>query len=181
MRKKFLLGATKDNEVVFCEMEIRDRNGKSEFSASFNTVSPFKYDDEYLKERLKDTLDCYDKDYLYCLCDRYNCSLSQLVKHMYYDSMVEDIIDISLYSNSIRVNGKDWYFESSSCGQCDTREIMEFYVNEELYNRIHELWDEYHLKEIPQTIIDEVNSIIEELEKVDEEEWIENFIEENLI
>ena len=181
MRKKFLLGTTKDNEVVFCEMELRDRNGKIEFSASFNTVYPFEYDDKYLKERLKDNLDCYDKDYLYCLCDRYNCSSSQLVKHMYYDSMVEEIIDISLYPNSIRVNGNDWYFESSACGQHDTREEMEFYVNKNLYNRIIELWDEYHLKEMPQTIIDEVNTIIEELEKVDEEEWIKNFIEENLI
>ena len=179
MRKKFLLGATKNNEVVFCEVEIRDRNGKLEFSASFNTVYPFEYDETYLMERVVNNLGCYDKSDLYDLCERYDCKPSELPTEMYADSSIEDIIDISLYPDSIEVDGNEWYFESACCGQYDTREEMEFYVNESLYNRIIELWDEYHLKEIDNSIVEEVNSILNELQKVDEEEWITNYIKVN--
>ena len=176
MRKKFLLGATKNNEIVFGEVELRDRNGKMEFSASFDTVYPFEYSETYLMERVVDNLDCYDKSDLYDLCERYDCKPSGLAEKFWADSYIEDIIDISLYPNCIEVNGNDWYFESYGCGQHDTREEMEFYVNEKLYNRIHELWDKYRLNEVTQSITDEVNSIIEELQKVDEEEWIRSFI-----
>lgn len=179
MRKKFLLGATKNNEVVFGEVEIRDRNGKLEFSASFDTVYPFEYDETYLMERVVDNLDCYDKSDLYDLCERYDCKPSELAEKFWADSYIEDIIDISLYPDSIEVDGNEWYFESSCCGQCDTREEMEFYVNENLYNRIIELWDEYHLKEIDNSIVEEVNSILNELEQVNEEKWIANYIKVN--
>ena len=179
MRRKFLLGATKNNEVVFGEVEIRDRNGKLEFSASFNTVYPFEYDETYLMGRLLNQLDSYDDSYLYNLCKIYDCKPNDLAENVWADSYIEDIIDISLYPDSIEVDGNEWYFESSSCGQHDTREEMEFYVNETLYNRIMELWDEYHLKEINNSIVEEVNSILNELEQVDEEDWIKNYIRVN--
>ena len=179
MRKKILLGATKNNEVVFCEVEIRDRNGKLEFGASFETVYPFEYDETYLMERVVNNLGCYDKSDLYNLCETYDCRPSELAEKIWADSYIEDIIDISLYPNSVEVDGNEWYFESSACGQCDTREEMEFYVNENLYNRIIELWDEYHLKEIDNSIVEEVNSILNELEQVNEEEWITNYIKVN--
>ena len=38
---KYLLGATKDKEIVFVELEITTWNGYSEFTASFDTVRPF--------------------------------------------------------------------------------------------------------------------------------------------
>ena len=179
MRRKFLLGATKNNEVVFCEVEIRDRNGKLEFSASFDAVYPFEYDETYLMGRLLNQLDSYDDSYLYNLCKIYDCKPNDLAENVWADSYIEDIIDISLYPDSIEVDGNEWYFESSCCGQHDTREEMEFYVNETLYNRIMELWDEYHLKEINNSIVEEVNSILNELEQVDEEEWITNYIKVN--
>ena len=179
MRRKFLLGATKNNEIVFSEVEIRDRNGKLEFSTSFDAVYPFEYSETYLMERVVDNLDCYDKSDLYDLCERYDCKPSGLAEKIWADSYIEDIIDISLYPDSIEVDGNEWYFESACCGQCDTREEMEFYVNENLYNRIIELWNEYHLKEIDNSIVEEVNSILNKLEQVNEEEWIANYIKEN--
>ena len=179
MRRKFLLGATKENEIVFCEVEIRDRNGKLEFSASFETVYPFKYDETYLMERVVSQLDSYDKSDLYDLCVTYNCKPNDLAENVWADSYIEDIIDISLYPDSIEVDGNEWYFESACCGQYDTREEMEFYVNETLYNRIIELWDKYHLKEIDNPIVEEVNSILNELEQINKEEWIANYIKVN--
>ena len=177
MRKKFLLGATKNNEVVFGEVGISENiNGKLEFSASFETVYPFKYDETYLMERVVNQLNFYDKSDLYDLCETYDCRPSELAEKIWADSYIEDIIDISLYPDSIEVDGSEWYFESACCGQYDTREEMEFYVNENLYNRIIEFWDEYHLKEIDNSIVEEVNSILNELEQVNEEEWITNYI-----
>ena len=122
MRKKVLLGATKNNEVVFSEVEIRENiNGKLEFSASFETVYPFKYDEDYLWGRLENQLHFYDKSDLYDLCETYDCRPSELAEKIWADSYIEDIIDISLYPDSIEVDGSEWYFESSACGQCDTR------------------------------------------------------------
>lgn len=179
MRRKFLLGATRNREIVFGEIELRNRNGKIEFSASFDAVIPFMYDEDYLRDRLENSLDDYDKSDLYDLCNEYDCSPSNLAEEMFYNSDLEDIIDISLYPNNIEIYGKEWYFESSGCGQYDTREEMEFYVNEKLYNRIMELWDEYHLKEVDEYIVEEVNSILSDICKVDEEEWIADYIKNN--
>ena len=180
MRRKFLLGATKGNEIVFGKVEIGENiNGKLEFSASFETVYPFKYDEDYLWGRLENQLHFYDKSDLYDLCESYDCKPSELPTEMYADSSIEDIIDISLYPNSVEVDGNEWYFESACCGQYDTREEMEFYVNETLYNRIIELWDKYHLKEIDNPIVEEANSILNELEQINKEEWIANYIKVN--
>ena len=47
--KKILLGTTKDNNVVFGNYEIRTWNGYPEFSASFDSVTPFTPDLELLR------------------------------------------------------------------------------------------------------------------------------------
>ena len=86
MRRKFLLGATRNREIVFGEIELRNRNGKIEFSASFDTVIPFMYDEDYLRYRLENSLDEYDKSDLYDLCNEYDCSPSNLAEEMFYNS-----------------------------------------------------------------------------------------------
>lgn len=50
MKNKFLLGATKNKELVFGEFEITTRNGFQEFSASFKAVIPFDGDNFDLEE-----------------------------------------------------------------------------------------------------------------------------------
>lgn len=184
MRRKYLLGATVDREIVFGEFKITTRNGYTEFTASFNCVRPFTEDEcedatEYY-ERLID--DCYDAATKYELCESYDCSPNELAGLMARDNGtdVQDIVDCSLYSNIINVDGVDYYFESGSCGQCDTREYgMDEYVNQEAYNLLHELWDEYHLKKVGDDVVEKVNKIIDMLEEVDEEEWIEDYIRRN--
>lgn len=63
MRREYLLGATKDREIIFGEFEIRTPKYYTkdkgyygdglEFSASFNTVRPFKGDDIDLVQYLR--------------------------------------------------------------------------------------------------------------------------------
>lgn len=178
---KILLGATKDNEIVFADVEVTTRNGYKEFSASFDTVYPFCYDDIDLEECVEDMLECYDKSTLYDLCYNNNCSPSELVSIIAEQEDIYDIKDLSLYSECYNINNSEWYFESSSCGQCDTRNEMEFYTNKECYDKLHKLWDNYHLKKNTDDIENEVISIMEKLCKVNEEEWIKNYIEENMI
>ena len=54
MRNKYLLGANRDNELVFGEFEITYRNGYAEFTASFNTVRPFNGENFDLEEFSKE-------------------------------------------------------------------------------------------------------------------------------
>ena len=111
MRKKYLLGATVDNELVFGEFEITNRNGYSEFTASFDTVRPFNGEDYDLEEYYEGWIDGMDKEYLYDLCERFDCKPSELPKELAdecYD--IRDAIDCSLYPEEIEVNGESWYF-----------------------------------------------------------------------
>lgn len=176
-----LLGTTKDNEIVFADVEITTRNGYKEFTASFSTVRPFCYNDIDLEEYVESILDEYDKSTLYDMCCNNDCRPSELAEIIIEQESIYDIMDLSLYPELYIINDSEWYFESSSCGQHDTREEMEFYTNKEYYDKLHELWDKWHLEKITDDIENEVISIMEELCKVNEEEWIKNYIEENMI
>ena len=193
MRRKYLLGATEEREIVFAEFELthprywsKDKGHWTdedvlEFSASFDCVRPFEGDEYDLTEYYESWCDCMDKATLYDMCERLDCSPSELPKELAdecYD--VRDALDCSLYPEIINVDGADWYFESGSCGQHDTREDgMDEYVNQEAYDLLHELWDEYHLKKVGDDVVEKVNKIIDMLEEVDEEEWIEDYIRRN--
>lgn len=178
MKEKFLLGVNNYNELVFGEFEIRNRNGCAEFSASFDTVRPFNGENYDLEDYYEVWIDGMDKDYLYDLCDRFDCRPSELPKELAnecYD--VRDALDCSLYSECYEVNGESWYFESSSCGQHDTRkEGMKEYTNFEAYNLLHELWDNYHLKNVDNNIIEQVEQVVKMLSSINEEEWIVDYI-----
>lgn len=186
MREKYLLGATEDNGIVFGEFEITTRNGYPEFTASFDEVNPFTEDEledgEDYYEELLDS--CYDDEQKYKLCEQYNCKPSELAECMADECGTEpmDIRDCSLYPEIIDVDGVDYYFESGSCGQHDTRGNMKEYVNEDAYNLIHKLWDKYHLKNVS-NVGEDVTAIVDklskELSKVDEEEWIREYIRNN--
>ena len=94
---------------------------------------------------------------------------------------IYDIRDCSLYSEKIDVDGITYYFESSSCGQHDTRKDgMKLYTNQKAYDKLHEFWDLYHLKKVDEEVIKEVQELHEVLSKIDEKEWIENWIKENI-
>lgn len=182
MRNKFLLGATNDDELVFGEFELRNREYGLEFSASFDTVRPFKAEDYDLVEYYEEWMYGMDKEYLYDQCERLDCSPSELAQELAdecYD--VRDALDCSLYSEEVYVDDESWCFESSACGQHDTREVgMKEYVNEEAYNLLHTLWDNYHLKQVDEEVIKQVEKIIDMLSDVDEEQWIIEYIENNL-
>ena len=174
--KNILVGATFDNELVFADISIRENKI---FSASFSIVTPSKIDNEYLYERFSSIMEDLPKEELYNLCEQYNCSPSNLIDELFYYSSVEDILDISLFPEQVEINNGDtWVFESAACGQIDTRSLMSEYVNKDAYMRLMTIWNTYHLQTIDDDTIKEVETIIEQLNEVDQMEWIEDYIKE---
>jgi hypothetical protein len=157
MRNKYLLGVTNNDELVFGEFEVTERNGYPEFSASFFTVFTITEAEVNAEEYYESLVEEMD------------------------DSSVYDIRDCSLYPEEIDVDGTTYYFESSACGQHDTREEgMKLFTNQNAYDKLHELWDFYHLKKVDEEVIKEVRELHETLSKIDEKEWIADWIKENI-
>lgn len=189
MRKKILLGITEENEIVFAEVEITTRNGYKEFTASFDTVAPFVNEEsdgvEYCQELI---INSYDDAEKYRLCERYDCSPSELANEMAGDMYIKTLADekdCSLYSNRIYVDGVEYAFESVGFGQHDIVEddtIKEF-VNKKLAMRIYGFWKKYHLKMIDEAteneIIETINAL--EIEAQEEETIIAEYIKKYLI
>ena len=180
MRNKYLLGATVDGNIVFGEIEVTNRNGYPQFTASFDEVIPFNGNNYDYESYYKIWLDDLDKEWKYDQCEMYECAPQELPSVLAAQcDDPRDALDCSLYPECVEVDGNDWYFESGSCGQHDTRDEMELYTNKEAYDRLHKLWDSYHLQKIDDAVMTEVNAVMEMLEAVNEEEWIENYILEH--
>lgn len=178
--KKYLLGATENKEIVFGEFGVTNRNGYPEFTASFDLVRPFKGEEYDLTQYYEDWCDDMGKDYLYDLCVRFDCAPSELAEHLADEcDDIRDALDCSLYPEVINVNRIDWYFESSSCGQHDTREEMEIYTNKAAYDLLHKLWDKHHLCKVDGSVIAKTQALEAMLHVIDEEEWIKDYIRNN--
>ena len=171
-----LLGATLDNEIVFANINIRENKT---FSVSFSLLAPTKIDNDYLLERFTSLMDSLSKEDLYDLCVQHNCPPSNLIDELFYYSNVEDILDISTFPEEVEVNGDNFVFETVSCGQCETRNLMSEYVDKDAYMRLITLWKAYHLQTIDDYIIKEVKTIIEKLNEVDSMEFIQDYIKES--
>lgn len=183
MRKKYLLGVTNNGELVFGEFKVTKRNGYPEFTASFNTVFPITEDEVDAEEYYENLIEGADDSWVLERLKIYDCPYTELPERLVIDNgaSIYDIRDCSLYSEEIDVDGITYYFESSSCGQHDTRKDgMELYTNQKAYDKLHELWDLYHLKKVDEEVIKEVQELHEVLSKIDEKEWIENWIKENI-
>lgn len=188
---KVLLGATKDNEIVFANVRIdhpyyySKALGRytdetiSTLSISFDLVKPFMANNLDLTQLFEDYNEGFDKADLYDLCKHYACSPQGLAEHQAAEcGDVRDVIDCSLYNQMFNLDGDEWYFESSSCGQHDTRHDMKQYVSRLAYDGLLKLWDEYHLKPITELTMDYIDKLLNLLD-VDQELWIKRFIMNN--
>lgn len=177
----YLLGSTKNNDIVFGEFKIANRNGRAEFSASFDVVHPFRGSSIDATEIWEDRLYDYDNDWKYQRCEEFDCAPSELAVNLaneYNDVM--ELIDCSLYDEVYTIYNEDWYFESVACGQHDSSGDMSEYVNEDAYDALMGLWNNYHLKQVDDSIVENVNKIASELIDVDEEVWITDFIKRHI-
>ena len=173
---KIFLGTTVNDELAFAEYH-KYEDGRAGFG--FFTVRPFRASDVD-EDYVWDWLDGFGKEILYDFCVDYDCSPNELATEVLDNSSIGEIIDISLFPNCITVDGEDWYFESSACGQHDLRDEMSEYANKEAFDTLISMWDEYHLKSIPNDKEQIVLNAIEALCDIDYESFIENYIREEL-
>ena len=179
MRKQFLLGVTEYGELAFGEFECKEDTGR--FSASFSTVRPFNSSEEDFERYCEDYIEVFDDAEKYRMCEYYFCSPQNLAEEFSARSDWQEVMDCSLYPETFTINEDEWIFESSSCGQHDLREDgMHLYTDEKAFNLLQELWDEYHLEPLPEDGKQTLKEITDRLSQIDEEEWIEDYIKENL-
>lgn len=67
---------------------------------------------------------------------------------------------------------------TTSCGQHDTRNEVEEFVDKELYDDIHTLWDNYHLKNIEnnEEAMNLYKSVLDRMKNIDNEEVVAEYI-----
>lgn len=189
MRKKVLLGATKDKEIVFGEFELTHRNGYPEFTASFDTVRPFREREINLEDYFEDYADprVMGAEWIIEQCNRFDCSPKNLPRELADEcDDVRDALDCSLFPECYEVRNEygsreDWYFESGSCGQLDTKEDMTEYVDKTAYDNIYSLWQLFHLKEVNEEKCLQRFEEIESALNVDWEEWITDYIRREMM
>ena len=89
-----------------------------------------------------------------------------------------ETLDCSLYPKIINVDDEDYIFVSTSCGQHDTRDEVKEFVDKQLYDDIHTLWDNYHLKNIEgnEEAMELYKSVLNRMKEIDEEEGIVDYI-----
>lgn len=175
--KELLLGCTKSNDVIFCYVELRTNQ---EFMVNFNVVSPIVLTKEVALKRIEDTL---NNDTKIEELERLNCKPSDLLENLYAESedVISDYFDNSWYSEIFKINGKEVFFDFSSFGQNDTRnELKDLFVSKDLYNYIHELWDNYNLKEITSEQILNLRNLISRYEIKNKEAFLETWLKEIL-
>lgn len=179
-----LIGATKYYEIVFCEFEIRpsyDGDGYKFYANSF-TVEPTRVDDvdiEDYYDNLVDDMMC-DGKWLWDMCDRYDCKPSDLAWEMAQATDdVQDVLDCSMYPETIIIDGDEWVFESRSYGHSDEQGYITEYVDKDLYNKLHDLWSKYYAEIVDDDIIAEVDELAKKMYHDDTfvENWIADYIE----
>ena len=151
MKKIYLLGANTKYELVFCEIILRH---------------PKYYNNSKLKY-------VEDADNVQLAINFYAAKL--LLSKERIDKSNEGYC--GLYGNEAIANNKSLYFDSCHCGQYDTRiDGMLEYTSEEAYNTIHDLWDNYHLEVVDKNVLKQLGSTIKILVKIDDDFWINDFI-----
>ena len=75
--RKVLLGGTEEGTLVFADIHLGGEGYRDYFSVSFSEVRPFLATNEFLRERAENFLDGADKEFLYDLCERFDCKPSE--------------------------------------------------------------------------------------------------------
>lgn len=176
MDKEFLIGTTENDELIFCNVRLKDNN---EFSASFSTVTPSILEEELITSNIEMFVDNIDSDYFLELLKKYDCKPSDLVETLYEDSynVIEDFFDNSLYPEVFNFGETEVFFESCGCGQHDTRGVVkDIFIDKEFFDYIHHLWDTNHLKVVSEIDMEKLKSYLETSLIEDEYEFIENWL-----
>ena len=184
MKKRFLLGVN-GKSILIGEIEITTRNGYKEFTASFDKGEAFKIDDIDLQEECQENWDCLDAEAKLELLYDGDRTREDVFEDWTRYADYHEFIDCSCTDIELEINENLINFETTSGGQHDEREEADFnefiYTNQEAFNLIMQLWDNFHLKEITEKEEKIFNTICKLLEGFEpHSEKSENFIKNNI-
>lgn len=174
--RDFLLGVTTEDNLAYASISLDEENAA--FTCSFQVCQPFKtetIDEDYVA----DYLDGIDKDIKYDMCEKYDCSPSQLPAVFLGEETYEQILDVASLPGSHIIDGVEWAFELISCGQVDDITI-ETYTDKFAVKALFGLWRAFHLVALPKKdggkLAQMLQIIVRAYDKVDEAAFIKNFL-----
>ena len=142
MKKIFLIGFTKDYDIIQVEIATRDWNFENEFTASFSVSSIINadetiYNEDYIYDYVENFLDGTDDEYKYELCEKYDCTprnLTQKLTDFYLDDPDDfaGFLDNSYYPEIVSTSNSDYFFRADAGGQHDTRDNLLYAIDKEL-------------------------------------------------
>ena len=143
MEIKLLAGITNDNELYFLEIETQ-HEGHDYFSMSGFTASPITEEDGKQKAReMLENGECWKQA---VECDRTTSSLKDWVQDVLDIDGWQNVLDLSLYPAEFGYNGRDYVFESGSCGQHQEKKLKCYLIDKKDFDILMDLWDKYHFK-----------------------------------
>ena len=191
MKRTILLGVN-GSQIYTGEFEIRTLSqGGKYFSASFNIGIGF--DVNNIDDRAEDYFEelwnnSDDERKLEMLQDGEITKAEardNFINNTYYYTGYRAFIDCSCTDYEVDINGDTINFETVAWGQVDIREETDFentiFTDKETVMKLLELWDNFHLKEIPGAKEQEINSILESMSSYEPyEDKFEDFIRNNI-
>lgn len=181
-----LLLGVKNNQVITADLELRDWNGYPEFSACFNVGEAFNIntiDDDYKTEYFEEVWNCYDAETKLNLLNDGEKTKQDVISDWDYYSDYTEIKDCSCTNYELYHNEKTINFETIGCGQHDIREDNDFedmrFTDEKLFNDIMYYWDHFHISEVNDEQIAEIEKLMES-EFKEYSDAFEDFIVNNI-
>lgn len=177
----FLIGYTENNEILIGEISKRycDIDNKTTFSFCCKVCYCLDEDDITPESQVYGYLSWHDQDYafLYQLCEYWECAPQDLTSNMikFFWDDIDTYFDICY---DIEVPG--YIMELTACGQVDPREydISDWYISKDAFKMLMDCWDNYHLKDIPQSDWDALYDALSPASVKNDKSatWVENIL-----
>lgn len=136
------VGITQDNELYFLEITPKSVGGY--FSMSGRTLRPVEAEkgEKNAKEQLKD-----GESWKFAVdAGRTTLGLNDWVDLVLNTDGWESQFDLDNSLGSVAVDGRDYYFDYSACGQHEEENLKEYFIFETLFKNLMRIWKKYHLK-----------------------------------
>jgi len=138
-----LAGETKDGELYFLEVEPATEK-HDYFSMSGFSVKPIKEEDA--EKQCRESLEDGEVWQQAVEAGTTQAGLKEWVDEVLTIDGELAGFDNSLYLEEVEVDGVNWLFESSGCGQHEKEELKRYYLPQVYFKKLMRLWKKYHLK-----------------------------------
>jgi hypothetical protein len=148
---KILVGVTKDNEIYF--LQLRKGDDKQYFSMTGETVIPLEL--EEAKEQSYQNILSSVEDEVRNINPLFIRDIDEITQDIIESDGNLSGIDTSLFTEDVEVNGREYIFESGSCGQHEESDFKKLFIEQKAFDEFMKLWQQYHLKQLPKNSIAE--------------------------